>query len=84
MGDAVQQAANEAFDYIIVGAGTAGCVLASRLSADPSIRVCLLEAGGADSKAVIRVPAAVAAAIGDPTLGRGTVLPLALSCGAVA
>lgn len=44
------------FDYIIVGAGSAGCVLANRLSADPSNRVCLLEAGRSDDSSLIRTP----------------------------
>jgi choline dehydrogenase len=44
------------FDYIIVGAGSAGCVLANRLSADPATRVLLLEAGGSDSSPWIHVP----------------------------
>ncbi|HPQ94252.1 MAG: GMC family oxidoreductase N-terminal domain-containing protein [Thiothrix sp.] len=48
-----------AFDYIIVGAGSAGCVMANRLSADPAVSVCLVEAGGSDRSPWIRIPAGI-------------------------
>jgi len=51
------------FDYVVVGAGSAGCVLAGRLTEDPGATVCLLEAGGPDTSVLIHAPAGVAAMI---------------------
>ena len=56
----------EQFDYVIVGGGSAGCVLANRLSADPRNRVLLLEAGGKDDYIWIRVPVGYLYCIGNP------------------
>ena len=51
------------FDYVIVGAGSAGCVLAARLSEDPGVTVALLETGGPDSSVLIHAPAGVVAMV---------------------
>ncbi|HUL92562.1 MAG TPA: GMC family oxidoreductase N-terminal domain-containing protein, partial [Burkholderiales bacterium] len=54
------------FDYVIVGAGTAGCVLANRLSADPEVNVLLVEAGGKDDYFWIHIPVGYLYTIGNP------------------
>lgn len=56
----------DSYDFIIVGAGSAGCVLANRLSADPAARVCLIEAGGSDDSLRVRVPAGILSLYGNP------------------
>jgi choline dehydrogenase len=56
------------FDYVIVGGGTAGCLLANRLSSDRTVRVLLLEAGGSDRHPWVQVPAGYLRCIGNPRL----------------
>ncbi len=56
----------DVFDYIIIGAGSAGCVLANRLTADPTNRVLLLEAGGKDSHPLIHIPAGFVKTMNNP------------------
>jgi len=65
----VNEMSKQKFDYIIIGAGSAGCVLANRLSADPSNSVLLIEAGGSDKNILIKMPT-------EPTLdGRKITCP---------
>ena len=54
-----------AFDYIVVGAGAAGCAVANRLSEDPDVRVAILEAGGKDSSPLIHMPAGFTKLVGE-------------------
>jgi choline dehydrogenase len=65
---------DNSFDFIVVGAGSAGCVLANRLSADPKNRVCLIEAGPKDSTPLIHIPALVAALLSHPVVNWNFVL----------
>lgn len=66
--------AEQGFDYIIVGGGAAGCVLASRLSENPAVRVLMLEAGGKDDHPLIHMPVGFAKMTSGPfTWGLTTV-----------
>ena len=60
------QAIDGDYDYLIVGAGSAGCILANRLSADPQSRVLVLEAGGWDNWIWLHIPVGYFYAIGNP------------------
>ncbi|MEE9322631.1 MAG: choline dehydrogenase [Granulosicoccus sp.] len=59
------------YDYLIIGAGSAGCVMAARLSEDPTVSVALLEAGGSDNSLLIRMPTALSIPMNMPSYNWG-------------
>lgn len=66
-----REAVKHEFDYIIVGAGSGGCVLANRLSANPNHRVLLIEAGGRDNRLAMRMPLAMMSLVLNPAVTWG-------------
>ena len=57
----------EEFDYVVVGGGSAGCVVASRLSENPKVSVCLLEAGGKGNNWLVKAPIGIAIQVTSKT-----------------
>src|ERR671939_1153526 len=70
-GGAARERTDMQADYVIVGAGSAGCVLANRLTEDPTVRVILIEAGGRDWNPLIHIPAGFMKMLDHPTLTWG-------------
>ena len=62
---------NQTYDYVIIGAGSAGCVLANRLSEDPNVSVLLLEFGGSDRSIFIQIPTALSIPMNMPKYNWG-------------
>ena len=65
---AIQETSSQGYDFVIVGGGSAGCVLANRLSTDPAVNVCLIEAGGKGDDWLVKLP--LAAVVMLPGYGR--------------